>query len=81
MPAFGPSATNFARNLEAQQIGYAGRRRTIALTLDPRGAKLSKSRQSASLAELRESGASPGEVRAALGFGAGDCSGLVVEFG
>jgi len=40
------------------------------LVLDANGAKLSKSRQSLSLGELRERGVSAGEVRAALGFGA-----------
>jgi glutamyl-Q tRNA(Asp) synthetase len=51
------------------------------LVLDPRGAKLSKSCQSVSLAELRETGLSPDEVRAALGFGSGDGGGLAVELG
>jgi glutamyl-Q tRNA(Asp) synthetase len=49
------------------------------LVLDPSGAKLSKSRQSVSLAELRGTGLSPDEVRAALGFGAGAAGGLAVE--
>jgi glutamyl-Q tRNA(Asp) synthetase len=40
------------------------------LVLDTNGAKLSKSRQSLSLGELRKRGVSPGEVRAALAFGA-----------
>ena len=40
------------------------------LVLGANGAKLSKSRQSLSLAELRKRGMSSGEVRAALGFGA-----------
>ncbi len=51
------------------------------LVLDPRGAKLSKSRQSVSLAELRGVGLTPDEVRAALGFGSGSDGGLAVEFG
>ena len=51
------------------------------LVLDPSGAKLSKSRQSWSLAELRATGLNPGAVRAALGFGVGAVGGLVVEFG
>jgi glutamyl-Q tRNA(Asp) synthetase len=50
------------------------------LVLDRNGAKLSKSRQSVSLAELRTTGLSPGEVRAALGFGAGAVGELAVEF-
>ena len=49
------------------------------LVLDRSGAKLSKSRQSVSLAELRAAGLSPDEVRAALGFGAGAGGGLAVE--
>ena len=49
------------------------------LVLDPSGAKLSKSRQSVSLAELCAAGLSPDEVRAALGFGAGAGGGLAVE--
>jgi glutamyl-Q tRNA(Asp) synthetase len=48
------------------------------LVLDPNGAKLSKSRQSVSLAELRGTGLNPGEIRAALGFGAGAAGGLAV---
>jgi glutamyl-Q tRNA(Asp) synthetase len=50
------------------------------LVVDPSGTKLSKSRQSVSLAELRGTGLSPGEVRAALGFGAGAGGGLEVGF-
>ena len=50
------------------------------LVLDQSGTKLSKSRQSRSLAELRGTGLNPGEVRAALGFGAGVDGGLAVEF-
>jgi glutamyl-Q tRNA(Asp) synthetase len=49
------------------------------LVLDRSGAKLSKSRQSVSLAELCAAGLSPDEVRAALGFGAGAGGGLAVE--
>jgi glutamyl-Q tRNA(Asp) synthetase len=50
------------------------------LVVDPNGTKLSKSRQSVSLAELRATGLAPGEVRAALGFGVGGGAGLAVEF-
>jgi glutamyl-Q tRNA(Asp) synthetase len=50
------------------------------LVLDQGGVKLSKNRQSWSLAELRGTNLSPGEVRAALGFGAGAGGGLAVEF-
>ncbi len=51
------------------------------LVLDRDGAKLSKSRQSVSLAELRATGLGPGDVRAALGFASGVDVGLAVEFG
>jgi glutamyl-Q tRNA(Asp) synthetase len=57
----------------------APRYRHHRLVLDQSGAKLSKSRQSWSLAELRTSGLTPGEVRASLGFGAG--AEFAVEFG
>ena len=50
------------------------------LVLDRRGAKLSKSRQSVSLAELRAAGLGSDEVRAALGLGVGSAGGgLAVE--
>ena len=49
------------------------------LVLDRSGAKLSKSRQSVSLAELCAAGLSPDEVRAALGFGASAGGGPAVE--
>jgi glutamyl-Q tRNA(Asp) synthetase len=48
------------------------------LVLDAKGAKLSKSRGSPSLGALREKGASPAQIRAALGFGGDDCGGLSV---
>ncbi|HEY1863232.1 MAG TPA: tRNA glutamyl-Q(34) synthetase GluQRS [Roseiarcus sp.] len=51
------------------------------LVLDRDGEKLSKSRQSVSLAELRATGLAPGEVRAALGFASGVNVGFVVELG
>jgi glutamyl-Q tRNA(Asp) synthetase len=51
------------------------------LVLDRDGAKLSKSRQSVSLAELRANGLTPGDVRAALGFASGVDVGLAVAFG
>jgi len=51
------------------------------LVLDSGGAKLSKSRQSVSLAELRAAGFAPSELRVALGFGAGDGGGLPVALG
>ena len=59
----------------------APRYRHHRLVLDRNGAKLSKSRQSESVAELRGTSLSPGEVRAALGFGPGAGAGLTVELG
>jgi glutamyl-Q tRNA(Asp) synthetase len=59
----------------------APRYRHHRLVLDPHGAKLSKSRQSWSLAELRATGLAPGAVRSALGFGPGAEAELGVEFG
>jgi glutamyl-Q tRNA(Asp) synthetase len=74
------AATAVHRLLQAL-LGLAEPRyRHHRLVLDRSGAKLSKSRQSSSLAELRGTGLSPGEVRAALGFGAGAGDGLAVEF-
>jgi glutamyl-Q tRNA(Asp) synthetase len=75
------AATALHRLLQALLDLAEPRYRHHRLVLDQNGQKLSKSRQSWSLAELRATGLTPGEVRAALGFGAGDCSGLVVEFG
>jgi glutamyl-Q tRNA(Asp) synthetase len=73
-------ATAVHRLLQAL-LGYpAPRYRHHRLVLDQGGAKLSKSRQSESLAELRGTGLNPGDVRAALGFGAGAGCGLAVEF-
>jgi glutamyl-Q tRNA(Asp) synthetase len=75
------AATAVHRLLQAL-LGLAEPRyRHHRLVLDERGAKLSKSRQSVSLDELRGTGLSPGEVRAALGFGSGEGGGLSVEFG
>jgi glutamyl-Q tRNA(Asp) synthetase len=75
------AATAVHRLLQAL-LGLAEPRyRHHRLVLDRRGAKLSKSRQSVSLDELRGTGLSPGEVRAALGFGSGEGGGLSVEFG
>jgi glutamyl-Q tRNA(Asp) synthetase len=63
-------------------LGIPGPRyRHHRLVLDRSGTKLSKSRQSWSLAELRTSGLTPGEVRASLGFGIGTCPAFAVEFG
>jgi glutamyl-Q tRNA(Asp) synthetase len=74
-------ATAVHRLLQALLNLPAPRYRHHRLVLDRSGVKLSKNRQSVSLAELRETGLSPGEVRAALGFGSGDGGGLSVEFG
>lgn len=75
------SATAVHRLLQTL-LGLAGPRyRHHRLVLDSGGAKLSKSRQSVSLAELRGTGLSPGEVRAALGFGCCGGGRLSVEFG
>jgi glutamyl-Q tRNA(Asp) synthetase len=51
------------------------------LVLDHEGAKLSKSRQSVSLAELRAAGLAPEGVRAALGFPSGAIAEFAVAFG
>ena len=75
------AATALHRLLQALLDLAEPRYRHHRLVLDQNGEKLSKSRQSWSLAELRATGLTPDEVRAALGFGASDCSGLVVEFG
>ena len=64
------AATSVHRLLQELLGLPAPRYRHHRLVLDANGAKLSKSRQSLSLAELRKRGVSPGEVRAALGFGA-----------
>jgi len=74
------AATAVHRLLQALLGHPAPRYRHHRLVLDRNGAKLSKSRQSASLAELRGTGLSPGDVRAALGFAAGAGGGLAVSF-
>ena len=75
------AATAVHRLLQALLGLDAPRYRHHRLILDRSGTKLSKSRQSWSLAELRATGLAPGEVRAALGFGASADPGLTVEFG
>lgn len=75
------AATAVHRLLQALLDLAEPRYRHHRLVLDPNGAKLSKSRQSVSLADLRRTGLSPGEVRAALGFGMGDGGALSVAFG
>jgi glutamyl-Q tRNA(Asp) synthetase len=75
------AATAVHRLLQAL-LGLAEPRyRHHRLVLDRDGAKLSKSRQSWSLDELRIAGLASAEVRAALGFGVGADGGLAVEFG
>jgi glutamyl-Q tRNA(Asp) synthetase len=75
------AATSVHRLLQAL-LGLAEPRyRHHRLVLDRDGAKLSKSRQSVSLAELRAAGLAPNGVRAALGFASGVNVGLAVEFG
>jgi glutamyl-Q tRNA(Asp) synthetase len=75
------AATSVHRLLQAL-LGLAEPRyRHHRLVLDQSGAKLSKSRQSVSLAELRAMGLAPGEVRAALGSGADKAGGLTAALG
>jgi glutamyl-Q tRNA(Asp) synthetase len=74
------AATAVHRVLQGLLGFSAPRYRHHRLVLDPSAAKLSKSHQSSSLAELRGTGLSPGDVRAALGFGAGAAGGFAVEF-
>ena len=74
------AATAIHRLLQALLGLHEPRYRHHRLVLDPNGAKLSKSRQSVSLAELRATGLAPEEVRAALGFASGALAGLAVEF-
>ena len=75
------AATAVHRLLQALLGVAAPRYRHHRLVLDQSGDKLSKSRQSWSLAELRATGLAPGAVRAALGFSTGASGGLAVEFG
>jgi glutamyl-Q tRNA(Asp) synthetase len=75
------AATAVHRLLQALLGLAAPRYRHHRLVLDRDGAKLSKSRQSVSLAELRATGLAPDGVRAALGFASGVNVGLAVEFG
>jgi glutamyl-Q tRNA(Asp) synthetase len=75
-------AATAVHRLLQELLGYpAPRYRHHRLVLDRNGAKLSKSRQSESLAELRGTGFDPGDVRAALGFGAGAAGALTVALG
>jgi glutamyl-Q tRNA(Asp) synthetase len=75
------AATAVHRLLQAL-LGLAEPRyRHHRLVLDQTGQKLSKSRQSWSLAELRATGLAPEGVRAALGFSSGASAGPAVAFG
>ena len=73
------AATAVHRLLQALLGLVEPRYRHHRLVLDRDGAKLSKSRQSVSLAELRATGLAPGDVRAALGFASGVKVGLTVS--
>jgi glutamyl-Q tRNA(Asp) synthetase len=75
------AATAVHRLLQALLDLAEPRYRHHRLVLDQTGEKLSKSRQSWSLAELRATGLAPGDVRAALGFSSGASGGFAVEFG
>ena len=72
------SATSVHRLLQELLGLPAPRYRHHRLVLDLTGAKLSKSRQSPTLAALREKGASAAQIRTALGFGGGDGAGLSI---
>ena len=75
------AATAVHRLLQALLDLAEPRYRHHRLVLDQDGAKLSKSRQSVSLAELRANGLTPGDVRAALGFASGVNAGFAVALG
>ena len=72
------AATSVHRLLQELLGCPAPRYRHHRLVLDRDGAKLSKSRHSVSLAELRGRGLTPADVRSALGFGAGTGGGLTI---
>jgi glutamyl-Q tRNA(Asp) synthetase len=74
------AATAVHRLLQALLDLPEPRYRHHRLVLDQDRAKLSKSRQSMSLAELRAAGLTPEGVRAALGFASGASVGIAVEF-
>src|SRR5277367_781031 len=75
------AATAVHRLLQALLGLGEPRYRHHRLMLDLTGEKLSKSRQSWSLAELRATGLAPEGVRATLGFSSGTSVGPAVEFG
>jgi len=72
------AATSVHRLLQELLAFHAPRYRHHRLVLDASGAKLAKSRQSPSLAELRRRGLKPSEIRAALGFAESPGGGLAV---
>jgi glutamyl-Q tRNA(Asp) synthetase len=73
-------ATSVHRLLQELLGLPAPRYRHHRLVLDAGGAKLSKSRGSPSLADLRSNGVTPEDVRAALGFGGAVRGALAVAF-
>jgi glutamyl-Q tRNA(Asp) synthetase len=73
------ASTSLHRLLQVLLGLPAPRYRHHRLVLDSSGAKLSKSRQSPSLATLRESGVAASEIRAALGLGEGVSARCVVN--
>ena len=73
------AATSVHRLLQGLLGLPAPRYRHHRLVLDPTGSKLAKRRDSPSLAALRETGAFPDQVRAALGFQSGDRGGISVR--
>ena len=74
-------ATSVHRLLQELLGLPAPRYRHHRLVLDPAGDKLAKRRRSPTLAALREAGMLAAQIRAALGFGRGDCGRLLVALG
>jgi glutamyl-Q tRNA(Asp) synthetase len=72
------AATSVHRLLQELLGLPSPRYRHHRLVLDAEGVKLAKSRKSPSLGGLREKGVLATQIRAALGFGGGDCYGLSV---
>ena len=73
------AATSVHRLLQELFGLPAPRYRHHRLVLDPEGAKLAKSRLSRPLRALRAEGIAPAQIRASLGFGAGDAGGFAVR--